>query len=320
MKKEIGWIIMVIMLFSLIGCSNKAADSEIIKAKVGTWKTAQTIQPFFYQDYMKGGQGVDVLPFSNPGDMKAALLAGSLDLSGSTLVTAISAASRNEPIVIVAGLCNKASAFVVRNDSDIQGKRDLLGKKIAYVPGTIHHLLLLDFLAENGLDPNKDVDLVRIDFFDMGQALAQKTVDAFYSGEPYPSIALVEGYGRILSYPQSFGNINSVMITTKDKIKEDPIKIQALVSAHIEATEALKVDQDPWFKKAKEFGTESDVMEISARNIELIWDIDGSYLDQARALALAMKKQGLIEEVPDMEELFDLQFIKEDSRDEIDKD
>lgn len=319
MKKRIGLAIIIIMLFNLIGCSNKAEESEIIKAKVGSWKTAQTIQPFFYQDYMKGDQLIEVLPFSNPGDMKAALLAGSLDLSGSTLVTAISAASRGEPIVVVAGLCNKSSAFVVRSDSDIQRERDLLGKKIAYVPGTIHHLLLLDLLAENGLDPIRDVELIRIDFFDMGQALAQKTVDAFYSGEPYPSIALVEGYGRILSYPQSFGNLNSVMITTKDKIKEEPIKIQTLVSAHIDATEALTMDQDLWFKKAKEFGTAGDVMEISADNIELIWDIDTSYLDQARELAFAMKKQGLIQELPDMAKLFDLQFIKQDASDETDK-
>ncbi len=319
MKKRIGLAMMLIMLFSLIGCSNKVDDSEMIKAKVGSWKTAQTIQPFFYQDYMKEGQLIEVLPFSNPGDMKAALLAGSLDLSGSTLVTAISAASRGEPIVVVAGLCNKSSAFVVGNHTNIQTEADLLGKKIAYVPGTIHHLLLLDLLAENGLDPIRDVELMRIDFFDMGQALAQKTVDAFYSGEPYPSIALVEGYGRILSYPQSFGNLNSVMITTRDKIKEDPMKIQTLVSAHIEATEALKMDRDPWFEKAKEFGTEGDVLEISAKNIELIWDIDASYLDQARALAVAMKKQGLIEELPDMAKLFDLQFIKQDASDETDK-
>ena len=43
--------------------------------------------------------------------------------------------------------------------------------------------------------------LVRIDFFDMGTALARGSIDGFLSGEPFPTIAVTEGYGRILSYP-----------------------------------------------------------------------------------------------------------------------
>ena len=51
---------------------------------VGTWKTAQTIQPFLYEPFANGAT-VKVHPFTNPGDQKAALLAGSLDMTGTTL-------------------------------------------------------------------------------------------------------------------------------------------------------------------------------------------------------------------------------------------
>ena len=68
---------------------------------VGTWKTAQTIQPFLYEPFANGAT-VKVHPFTNPGDQKAALLAGSLDMTGTTLALAIQAASRGEPIVLVA--------------------------------------------------------------------------------------------------------------------------------------------------------------------------------------------------------------------------
>ena len=201
MKRFMTIILSVTLVFGLAACGRSESPSAGSDAKVGTWKTAQTIQPFFYQEFAGADDTVEVLPFTNPGDMKTALLAGSLDMCGTTIVTAITAASKGEPVVLVGGLSNKCSALAVAKDSDIQSAADLKGKKIAYVPGTMHHLLLLEVLTNNGIDPETDVVLIRIDFFDMGQALAQGTVDAFYSGEPYPSMAVAGGYGRLLLYP-----------------------------------------------------------------------------------------------------------------------
>lgn len=107
--------------------------------KVGTWKTAQTIQPFFYQQFLPR-QKIAVFPFTNPADQKMALLAGSLDMCGTTLAHAIHAASRGEPVVVVAALCNKCSALVVRKDGPVRSVKELAGKKIGYVPGTMHEI------------------------------------------------------------------------------------------------------------------------------------------------------------------------------------
>lgn len=311
MKKITVLGLCMLLIMSVTSCSAKAEDLSI-NAKVGTWKTAQTIQPFFYENYLENPDKVEVTSFTNPGDMKAALLAGSLDMCGTTMVTAITAASKGEPVVVVSALSNKCSALVVGKDSNIKTQADLKGKKIAYVPGTMHHLLLLEVLKNNNLDPEKDVQLIRIDFFDMGQALAQGDVDAFYSGEPYPSEASVKGYGRILSYPNdsdSFGNINSAMITTKDKIENNSEMIQKLVNAHVKSTQLLNQDKDAWLLKAGEFGTDKEVLEVAADNIELFWDMDETYINRVRNLANRMKEQGLITKVPDIEAMFDLSFI-----------
>ena len=118
---------------------------------VGTWKTAQTIQPFLYEPFANGAT-VKVHPFTNPGDQKAALLAGSLDMTGTTLALAIQAASRGEPIVLVASLGNKCSALVVKKGG-VKSVGDLEGKKIGYVPGTMHEILLRETLTRAGLNP-----------------------------------------------------------------------------------------------------------------------------------------------------------------------
>ena len=141
------------------------------------------------------------MPFTNPGDQKTALLAGSLDMTGTTIPTAIAAAAAGEAGQDrgLVSVCNKCSALAVGKDADIQSAEDLKGKTIAYVPGTMHHVLLLDVLRRAGLDPDTDVTLTRIDFFDMGQALAGGQIDAFLSGEPYPSAGRA---GRLRPYPE----------------------------------------------------------------------------------------------------------------------
>jgi len=300
-------------LLVLSGCAKQAPAAKE-ETRVGTWKTPQTIQPFLYEKYLPDKYKVDVLPFTNPGDQKTALLAGNLDICGTTIALAITAASKGEPVVVVSGLCNKCSAIVVRKDSNIDTPAALKGKKIAYVPGTMHHVLLLETLKRAGLDPEKDVELKRIDFFDMGQALSQGAVDAFCSGEPYPSLAVTNGYGRILAYPyydDSVGAINAGMLSTRDKIKNNRELIQQLVTAQAKATEYLKAHPQEWLDMASKFGTDRNVLDITASNIKLIWDLDKEYIQRAKKLAERMKDLGMISQVPDIDALFDLSFVEQ---------
>lgn len=315
MNKKLLSVILsaTILAGSMVGCGKKTESSDAKNMTVGTWKTAQTIQPFFYEDFSDESENLEVKPFTNPGDMKTALLSGDLDFTGTTWVTAIMAASKGEPIKVVASMTEKCSALVVGKDSGINTTKDLKGKTIAYVPGTMHHILLLEVLNRAGLDPDKDVTLKKIDFFDMGQALASGSIDAFCSGEPYPSIAVEEGYGKILEYPyydDSIGYINAAMITTEDEIKESPEKIQELVDKHVKASKHLMASKEEWINKAAEFGTEKKYLEKSTENIELSWDITPETVEQVKKLAERMKELGMIEKVPDIDAMFDLSFLE----------
>ncbi|KAB0667712.1 ABC transporter substrate-binding protein [Oryzomonas japonica] len=279
--------------------------------RVGTWKTQQTIQPFVYKQFLAQGQPVEVRSFTNPGDMKNALLAGSLDVTGTTIVQAIISASKGEPVVIVASMASKCSALVVRKESRITKASDLKGKKIGYVPGTMHQVLLLEVLAKAGLTP-KDVKLIRVDFFDMLTALSRKQIDAFLSGEPYPTIAQLNGVGRVLSYPyfgDSVGTINSAMLTTRDEISRHPGRIQEVVTAHVKATAFLKKNNDAWIREAAQFGFDPKILKAAANNIDLSWDIDKNYIRHTKSLAERMKALGMIERMPNIESLFDTRFV-----------
>lgn len=284
--------------------------------RVGTWKTAQTIQPFFYAQIL-GEQRVEVLPFTNPADQKMALLAGSLDMCGTTLAHAIHAASRGEPVVVVAALCNKCSALVVKADGPVRTVADLAGKKIGYVPGTMHEILLRETLTQHGLNPNKDVRLVRVDFFDMGQALAGGAIDAFLSGEPFPTLAVEQGFGRVLAYPyygQGIGTINAGLLVKRQTIAQRPELVTALVAAHARATEFLQAHPEQWLQRAAGFGTPLAILQKAAPNLELAWDMDEAFIARVAALGGRMQALGIIEREPDYRQLVDLRFVQEVKR------
>ena len=281
---------------------------------VGTWKTAQTIQPFFYQDVLGKGDTVTVFPFTNPADQKTALLAGSLDMTGTTLAHAIQSAVKGQPIVVVAALCHKCSALVVSKDGPVKSVADLKGRKIGYVPGTMHEVLLRETLTRNNLLPEKDVTLVRVDFFDMGIALAQGAIEAFLSGEPFPSSAVAQGFGRILSYPyfgESVGTINAGMLVTREMIEKNPEAVQKLVNAHARTTEELNRNHARWLERAQSFGTSLKVLELAAPNMELAWSMDDAFIRKAKALGEKMQALGIIDRQPDYDKLFDLRFVRQ---------
>jgi len=281
--------------------------------KIGTWKTAQTIQPFFYDRFLPGNMSASIFSFTNPADQKAALLAGSLDMCGTTLAHAIHAATQHQPVVLVASLCNKCSALVVTRKGPVEKVADLKGKKIGYVPGTMHEILLREALTRNGLSPDCDVVLIRIDFFDMGIALARGSIDAFLSGEPFPTLAASQGYGRILEYPyygDAIGSINAGMLVTRDTIEKKPGLVAALVRAHARATRYLNANPDEWLQKSATFGTPLPILKKASPNMALTWHMDADFIAKTRALGERMQALGVIAAQPDYETLFDLSFVR----------
>jgi len=235
-----------------------------------------------------------------------------LDMCGTTLAHAIHSASLGQPVVVVAALCNKSSALVVKKGGPIKEAKDLRGKKIGYVPGTMHEILLRETLTRSGLSPDKDVQLTRVDFFDMGMALARGGIDAFLSGEPFPALAVDQGYGAILSYPyygESIGTINAGMMVTRKSALERPEFVERLVLHHAQATEYLRTHPEEWLTKASTFGTPLQVLERAAPNMELAWKMDQAFIRKARALGERMQALGVIGKQPEYEELFDLSFV-----------
>jgi NitT/TauT family transport system substrate-binding protein len=146
----------------------------------------------------------------------------------------------------------------------------------------------------------------------MGMALARGDIDAFLSGEPFPTLAVDQGYGEVLSYPyydESIGTINAGMLVRRETVENRAERVQTLVNAHVRATEYLQTHPEEWLKRASSFGAELRVLEKAAPNMELAWRMDADFVKRARALGQRMEDLGVIRNQPDYNLLVDLSFV-----------
>ena len=143
--------------------------------------------------------------------------------------------------------------------------------------------------------------------------LAGGSIEAFLSGEPFPTLAVLQGYGRILAYPYyggGIGAINAGMLVKRETLEKRPQVVADLVTAHAAATEYLKAHPREWLQRAAGFGTPMEVLQKAAPNMEPAWRMDRDFVKRVAALGGRMKALGIISQEPDYNKLIDLSFVE----------
>lgn len=118
------------------------------------------------------------------------------------------------------------TAVLVEPKSALNSAADLKGKRIATGRGSIGHYVALKALASAGLS-EKDVEFRFLGPVDAKVALANGSVDAWATWEPYTALAELSGQGRVLVNGRGLSSGNSFLAAT-DKALADPARRQAL--------------------------------------------------------------------------------------------
>lgn len=122
------------------------------------------------------------------------------------------------------------SSLVTRQDLGIKRIEDLAGKTIA-VPMRFsgHNLLLLRELRKRGLEGQ--VKIVEMNPPDMAAAMAAKTLDAYFVGEPFPAKTLKQGESSLLFHVEEVwpGFICNLVIIKKSLIDQEQNTVRRLV-------------------------------------------------------------------------------------------
>lgn len=119
------------------------------------------------------------------GDMLRAIAANQVDFGGLGNPPAAIGVTRGLPIqgIMVLNMLDYVEAMAVRTSAGIKGFKDLKGRKIAAPFGSTTHYLLLNALADEGIDP-ASMKILDLNPNDIAVAWARGDIDAAWFWEP----------------------------------------------------------------------------------------------------------------------------------------
>lgn len=313
MRNRTGVAATVFALIAGLAFAMPAAAQQPKKIKVGTFKLVHMMAPVFYERFLPKDIQVELVYFASSLDIEKAVVNGNIEFGEYGTTAALIAGSQGDPQVLIGDAARKGAAIVVKNDSSIKTVADLRGKKIANFPGALQDVLLRATLQKAGLDPNKDVQLIKVTWAEMPIALQRGDVDAYSGSEPHPTLAVSEGYGRVLLYPYDtpIGSLNSALATSKTMVEKNPRIVQAVVCAQKAAYEYMMKNQDEWVDTGRKlFGFDPKVTKASLANVGIGWELSDEYVASFKAMGKALQELKIIEREPDYAAMIDQRFYK----------
>jgi NitT/TauT family transport system substrate-binding protein len=170
--------------------------------------------------------------FQGFAEIKEALIANRIQAGFLVAPMALALRSQDVPIRIVYLGHRYGSAVVVKKGGPVQSIADLAGRKVA-IPNRFsdERLLLIRALSQNHVDL-KQVQMLEMNPPDVPGALATDAIDAFSMGEPFPSQAEIDGYGRVLFQARDYwpDYLSCVLVVREDAIVANPRAVQSLVN------------------------------------------------------------------------------------------
>lgn len=145
------------------------------------------------EKYMPGIE-IEYIKVGGGGDMLRAIAAEQVDFGGLGNPPTAIGVTRGLPIqgIMVLNMLDYVEAMVVRTDADIKSFADLEGKTIAAPFGSTTHYLLLQALADEGIDP-ASMEILDLRPNDIAVAWARGDIDAAWYWEPNLDKAVTDG-------------------------------------------------------------------------------------------------------------------------------
>lgn len=281
--------------------------------KMGALKLIHSIAPHFYEKFTPAGTKVEVIPFESPTECKNAVVTKSVDFGMFGIAAATLGAAAGEPVVVIAGACNRGMAVITGKDAPIASIKDLKGKKVAIWPGSTQEVFIFERLRMEGMSV-KDITPIRVSFSEMHLALARGDVDAYVGAEPAPGVSISQGVGKLVEYPYgtSMGALNMVFGAHRDTPAEKPDLVKVILDIHRKSVEfAMKNPKDMAAMAVAKLGQKPEAIAVSVPNVELTWKFGETEIQQSKTYAQYMLELKQIRQLPDFATFFNTKFVDE---------
>lgn len=256
-------------------------------------------------------------------DSLQALATGRVDANSQTLSDTIAPLSKDIKLKAVLVNDNSNGGDAIVSTQDIASIADLKGKTVATELGTVDHFLLLTALEQNGMSES-DIKYVNMTVNDAGPAFISGNVDVAVLWEPFQTIAVNEGKGKVLfSSKDTPGLIPDLLVFREDVVKDRAEDVQKIVDAWFDALdyfaeneqEAIELMAKRAETTPEDFKTGLDSVSIFSveDNIEAFSDMDSyeSLIHTGELTAEFLKKLDMIDSIPDIEQLLEPKFVND---------
>ena len=190
---------------------------------------------------------IEPVKFASWPELAEALKAEAID--GAFVLSPIALSLRQKGVPIKAILLGhrNGSVVTVKNTPDITKAENLKGKTIA-IPSrfSTHNILIRKYLAEHGLDAEKDVKLLEMAPPEMVNALATGKVDAFIVAEPFGGQAELQKVGKVLVLSKDIwhDHICCILNLREKVIAAHPEAVQEFVTSLVDAGRFIEAHPD----------------------------------------------------------------------------
>lgn len=277
-------------------------------------------QGFFDEE----GVEVDIIPYDNYDQATADFASKQLDANMTAFsdVIAQNAAGVAGQVIYVLDFSDGGDVLV--GNGEFTEVEELRGKRIGLSYGTFSHVFVLNGLANAGLTQD-DITIVSMNEADVPGALADGTIDAGHTWEPFLSDAINNGGSIIFTSQDTPGIVADLITVHASVIEERPDDIAALVRAIVRATDFW--EENPQTGNAivaEAVGEEEDVVAIIASEELNILGLEENLLafDATNDSPLTLHISGqfaidvfdsnnIIDRIPDLDSIINPAFVEQ---------
>ena len=194
------------------------------------------------------GLGVLFQNFYASSGRMGSLVAGDLDVAATGSISAIALmASGNKGFMAFGTPDSYATVEGIIAKENIKSIKELKGKRIAAPFASSAHVLVLDILEQNGLDPEKDLTLLNLKVNEMPAAMSSGEIDACAAWTPHFNTLLNMPGNHLLVNDTEFslfkkyklGPGPDLLVVRKEFAEKYPNTCKAFVKGYFEAVDML---------------------------------------------------------------------------------
>ncbi|HEU5019186.1 MAG TPA: ABC transporter substrate-binding protein [Pseudolabrys sp.] len=267
--------------------------------------------------FKKANADVKVFTFDSGKTTRDAMISGRIGIGVLGATPFIIGAAKGQMEAIALALYgSKTLSVVAGTKSGIKSVKDLKGHRVGSQLGSTTDFVFQNkILPKAGLSKN-DVQIVNVRFQNQVSALAAGSIDAFAGVEPFPSVAEVEGLGKVLTDYSDYDLQPVILAANTNVVKKQRDEVIAFLRGWLAGVKVFNQNRDKAVQivldhfKSQGFSVDARVIKLMLSKIDVSPEMKPQLQKYLTTESAILMKQHKIAASPDWDKLLNRSLLK----------